>query len=288
MSKKVNVLLSHNFLIGWKVNGFSQAISHWKACRKGCLIYTWIFTVAENKASFQVPPQQDCKSIIVSKRLVELCGGNQSFLLWQKMVLRFILFCQHGPWKNIYCVATTFFACKIVWTKRMSFPLAKNRVKYSISSATISSGEKLFNAPSVSRVAEIVAGSATAQEKSRMLMKAVGRLRGLHNYGAVQLMFLHIWSSRGMYSFDEEARKWLERETLELVFTHGTGYLVAFAMHIKEGYDSSVGGVSGTSELERVPGLEAMCRLRELYQAVGWDPARKETSVFPTVDMVQG
>ena len=91
-----------------------------------------------------------------------------------------------------------------------------------------------------------------------------------------------------MYSFDEESREWLKRETLELFDTHGTEHLRAFATHIKEGYGPDLGidnaaftlvgvargaqrrvhvrnsgGVLGVPE-EKVPGLQATCRLSEL------------------------
>jgi len=164
----------------------------------------------------------------------------------------------------------------------------------------------------ISRVAKIVTGPAEARDKSAMLMKAVDRLKGLHSYGAVELMLLHIWSSNGMYSFDEESREWLKRETLELFDTHGAEHLKAFAMHIKEGYGSRLGvddaaftftgaggaqrrvrvknpdGALGTPGPERVPGLQAMCRLSELYPATGWSPGQKEASVSPAVDTVPG
>lgn len=164
----------------------------------------------------------------------------------------------------------------------------------------------------ISRIAKIVTGPAEARDKCTMLTKAVDRLKGLHSYGAVQLMLLHIWSSNGMYSFDEESREWLRRETLELFDAHGTEHLKAFAMHIKESYESSLGvddaaftfmgasgaqrrvrvrnvdGKLGTSGQEWVPGLQAMCRLSELYQATGWSPGQKEAGVSPVVDTVPG
>ena len=164
----------------------------------------------------------------------------------------------------------------------------------------------------ISRVAKIVTGPAEAQHKSAMFMKAVDRLKGLRSYGAVQLMLLHIWSSNGMYLFNEESREWLKRETLELFDTHGTEHLKAFATHIKEGYGLSLGidsaaftfmgaggaqrrvrvrnpgGVLGAPESERVPGLQAMCRLSELYQATGRSPGQKEASVSPVVNTVPG
>jgi len=145
---------------------------------------------------------------------------------------------------------------------------------------------------------------------STMLIKALDRLKGIRNYGAVRLMLLHIWSSNEMYSFGEASWEWVKRETLEFFYTHGTEYLDVFAMHIKEGYHSGeavdtttftfrgVGGAQrrvltrdpdgmlGTPGRERVLGLQAMCRVRELYQVVGWDPARKEVGVAPAVHMV--
>jgi len=131
-----------------------------------------------------------------------------------------------------------------------------------------------------SRVARILIGSAEAQVRSAMLTKAVDRLKGLGSYGAVQIIFLHVWSSDGIYSFDdEESRKWLKRETVGLFNTHGMEYLKVIAMHIKEGY-------SGMAGAERVPGLQALCRLSELYQVVEWNPGQEEASGSSTIDVV--
>ena len=158
----------------------------------------------------------------------------------------------------------------------------------------------------ISRIAKIVTDSTEGQDRSAMLVKALDRLKGLGNPGAVQFMLLHIWSSNGMYLFKEETWKWLKTETLELFYTHGTEYLDAFAMHIRNGFcpgatvtttafkfrgaDSAQcrvrvrdwGGMLETPGLEKV---QAMCIVRGLYQAVGWDPARKEAGVLPVVDM---
>jgi len=89
---------------------------------------------------------------------------------------------------------------------------------------------------SISCVAKMVTGSAEAQDKFAMLVKALDRLKTLGNYGAVQLMLLHIWSSPGMYSLEEETWRWLKMETHELSYTHGTECFDTFAMHIKEGF----------------------------------------------------
>ena len=131
----------------------------------------------------------------------------------------------------------------------------------------------------ISRVTKVIIGSAEARVRSVMLMKAVDHLKGLGSYEAVQVIFLHIWSSDGIYSFDEESRKWLKRETVELLNTHGVERLKALAVHIKEGYDGRTG-------VERVPGLRAMCRLRELYQVIEWNPGQEETSGSPAVEVV--
>ena len=160
----------------------------------------------------------------------------------------------------------------------------------------------------ISRSAKIVTGSVEAQDKSAMLLKAVDLLKGLRNYGAVQLMLLHIWSSNGVYSFGEGSRKWLERETFELFRTYRAECLGAFTMHIKEGYDSrtvaatttftfrGAGGTrrrvrikdwGGISELEGELCLQAVCRLGELYQAIGWNPGRREANVSAMVQRIQ-
>ena len=72
-------------------------------------------------------------------------------------------------------------------------------------------------------------------------------------------------------------------------------YLKTFVMYIKEGCGSSsavatttsmfrrTGGASGP---EKVLGLQAMCRLRELYQATRWNSGQKEMSGSPVVDTV--
>lgn len=84
---------------------------------------------------------------------------------------------------------------------------------------------------------------------------------------------------------------------------HGMEHLDAFTTHIKDCYDLNAatatttftfkgadgaqrrvftqdhGEVVGAPEREGASSLQAMCRLRELYQAVGWDPARKEAGV---------
>ena len=47
----------------------------------------------------------------------------------------------------------------------------------------------------ISRIAKVLTGSAEDQDKSAMLVKPMGCLKGLGHHGAVQLMLLHIWSS---------------------------------------------------------------------------------------------
>ena len=164
-------------------------------------------------------------------------------------------------------------------------------------------GDRRQVANTFSRLAKVVTGLAEAQVSSTMFIKGLDRLKAMGSYGAVQLMLLHIWSSNEMHSFDEGAMKWLREETFELFYTHGMEHLDAFATHIKDCYDSNAamatttfmfeeadgaqcrartqdqGGVLGASGREGAPSLQAMCRLRELYQAVGWDPARKEAVV---------
>ena len=170
----------------------------------------------------------------------------------------------------------------------------------------------------ISRLAKTVTGSADAKEKSAMLIRSVERLKGLTKCGAVELMLLHVWSSDEMYSFDEESWEWLKRETLELFNTRGTEYLPAFATYIgsrhysdaavafpvltlkrKDGVQRRIrirdsAWVLGMLVEERTPsypamweertrGLLAVCRVRGLFQVVGWDPAWKE-GVLPVVD----
>ncbi|KAF9645206.1 hypothetical protein BDM02DRAFT_3131226 [Thelephora ganbajun] len=128
----------------------------------------------------------------------------------------------------------------------------------------------------LSRLAKIATGFAETQDKSAMFVKGLDRLKGIRS-NLCSCIF-----GRRM--------KWLKRETLQFFYTHGTEYLDAFAMHI-EGCSSTAAATAaftfrgadgayrrvrvkdssrtlGTSELERVPGLQAMCRARGLYQTV--------------------
>ena len=112
------------------------------------------------------------------------------------------------------------------------------------------------------------------------------------------------------YSFDEESWKRLKTETLELFYTHGTEYLDVFAIRIKKYYELNVVVANPAVTFRRVdsaqrrvrikyrgrtpgfkgglPSLRAICRVRRLYQTIGWDPARKEVAgVLPVVDMVR-
>jgi hypothetical protein len=59
---------------------------------------------------FNNPHVKMACGIVCSKLILFLCV---------KGVLVFILFYLHILWKNVYSVSTTFFACKILWMKRI-------------------------------------------------------------------------------------------------------------------------------------------------------------------------
>ena len=153
----------------------------------------------------------------------------------------------------------------------------------------------------LARSAKIVTGSAETRVKSAMVIKGLDRLKGMGNYGAVQLMLLHIWSSNEYVSFDEESWKLLERETHEYFHTHGMEDLEGFAAHIREGGSSRTTVATNTFRFRGADGVQrrvrtkdwgerswvlgwggrvsdffGMCRVKGLYQVVGWDPTRKE------------
>jgi len=132
-------------------------------------------------------------------------------------------------------------------------------------------GDRRLVLGAVSRVAGIVVDSAEARDESAMLMKAVDRLKGLHSYGAVQLMLLHIWSS---YSFEKETWKWLKIETLEVFYTHGTEYLETFAIHIKEGFGLRTAVATATFKFRGADGVQRHVRVKDwgsVSEMSGWE-----------------